>query len=121
MYSEDGIMMLQCWWRDGQIHREGDGPAEIRYRNGIIESECRYRDRRLHREGDGDGPAQIWYYESGTIMSRHWYRDGLYHRKGDRPAQVDYSESDTMMSQSYYRHGRRHREGGLTGLYKRFL
>ena len=62
-----------------------------------------YHEDRLHRERDG--PAEIRYYVSGTIRLQRWWRDGLYHREGDRPAQIEYSESGAMVSQSYYRYG----------------
>ena len=79
VYTDDGIMESQCWYRDGRQHRDVDLPALIRYRNGIIESERWYRDDCLHREGDF--PAEIRYHESGKIKSQQYcYRDGQLHK-----------------------------------------
>jgi len=67
------------WYRNGELHRDGDLPAII-YATG---SKAWYRDGKQHR--DGDQPALVGCH--GTQM---WFRDGKLHRDGDLPAVIFY-------------------------------
>ena len=67
----------QCWYKEGNRHREGDQPAEI-CANG---EQWWYKEGKVHREGDQ--PAIIYAY--GT---QYWYKEGNLHRDGDQPARI---------------------------------
>ena len=55
----------QKWYRDGQLHRDGDQPAVV-YVSG---TQYWYRDGRRHR--DGNRPAVV-----GTSGSQEWWVNG---------------------------------------------
>ena len=59
----------------GQLHRENDQPALIRYgADGIIFIEAWYLNGQLHRENDQ--PAEIQYYKNGEIEYEAWFLNG---------------------------------------------
>jgi hypothetical protein len=87
----------QCWYRDGERHRDKDMPAVIHV-NGTREW---WRNGKRHR--DGDMPAVI--YANGT---RKWWRDGKRHRDGDLPAAI-YIDG----TREWWQDGWRHRDGDL--------
>jgi len=93
----DWLCGTQKWYRDGELHRDGDLPAEI-WANG---TQKWYRDGELHR--DGDLPAEIW-----ANGSQRWYREGVMHRDGDLPA-VTWVDG----TQLWYKEGRLHRDRDL--------
>ena len=65
------------WYKEGNIHRDGDQPAIIRA-NGDQEW---YKEGTRHR--DGDQPAII--RADGT---QGWHKEGKRHREGDQPARI---------------------------------
>ena len=90
---------LEMWYRNGVMHRDGDLPAKICYReHGTASSETRLRDDNVHRE---DGPARKWYYENGTLVYEAWYRNGELHRDGDLRAVTMYHEDGTLTYETY--------------------
>lgn len=103
---------------EGEIHRSGDKPAVIRfretsevYRNGELITDydeltmfvsCEleyYVNGQLHREGDK--PAIIWY-----DGSKEYYMNGKLHREGDKPAVIG-----SKGYKEYWMNGERHRDG----------
>jgi hypothetical protein len=80
------------WYKNGDIHRDGDKPAVI----GDKEQHW-YKEGLLHRSDDK--PAVIDGYYRG------WFRNGLRHRTGDKPAVIDRN----MVL--YYENGNFHRTG----------
>jgi len=62
----------------------------------------------IHRE---DGPALIWYYNTGSIAYEVWYINGVWHRE-DGPASIDYNEDGSIQYEGWYINGVRHREDG---------
>lgn len=91
--DEDGD---ESWYKDGQLHRDGDLPAAI-YSDGYREW---YQHGKLHR--DGDLPAVVL-----PGVEEAWYRNGSRHRDGDRPAVVTPGGY-----KAWYRNGVLHRIGG---------
>ena len=53
---------------------------------------------KFHRE---DGPANIYYYESGNIRSEYYCINGKQHRE-DGPAVIFYYENGNIRSEYYY-------------------
>jgi hypothetical protein len=84
----------KAWYKDGELHREGDKPALIEL---DIEITSYYINGKLHR--DGDNPA----VESNCFS--HWYKDGELHRDNDLPAVVDEFQYEWWVN------GKRHRDG----------
>ena len=70
-------------WRNekGEIHRENDLPAFIRYyRNGNSKQKIWYQNGKRHRIG---GPATIWYNEDGSCFIECWYLNGNMYTEED--------------------------------------
>ena len=86
--------------RSGLLHRDGDLPAQILYReNGSTYLQGWYQNGRLHR--DGDLPAQIENHVDGSIFYQDWYQNGQLHRDSDLPAQILYRENGSIYSQGW--------------------
>jgi len=83
----------QCWYKEGNLHRDEDQPARI-FSNGNQEW---HKEGKLHREGDQ--PALIC-----TCGHQEWYKEGKLHREGDRPAIID-----TIGCQAWYKEGKRYK------------
>jgi hypothetical protein len=134
--QEDGVTTAvnekgdKIWYKNGQIHRDGDLPA-IEYANGDREwykNGQRYRDdenlpafigagdfemewfKNGLRHRDGDLPAWITWMGTGNkrrVSSKAWYKNGQLHRDGDLPAQ----DGDSGDYKAWYKHGKLHRDG----------
>ena len=85
----DGV---QCWYQNGQLHRDNDLPAII-YANG---EKVWYQNDQIHR--DNDLPAVI--YVDG---SQFWCQNGQLHRDNDLPAIIHIDGR-----QSWYKNGLRY-------------
>jgi hypothetical protein len=83
----DGTLIIQKWYKNGELHRDNDMPAVIDYRHRVEY----YRNGRLHR--DGDNPA---YIDNGEVF---YYKDGILHRDNDEPAVISRDE------RGYYKNG----------------
>ena len=79
----------QVWYKEGNLHREGDQPAVI----CATGYQAWYKEGKIHREGDQ--PARIW-----VNGARSWYKKGMRHREGDQPA-IIYADG----SQAWYKEG----------------
>ena len=78
------------WYKNGQLHRDGDEPAVI----SAYGSKYWYKNRQFHR--DGDEPAII--YANG---SKFWYKNGERHREGDKPAVIHENGSKRWNKKKY--------------------
>ncbi len=87
----------QYWYKEGQLHRDGDLPAII-YTMGT-QVWCKHD--KLHR--DGDQPAII--HADGAKV---WCKHDKYHRDGDLPAVIHADGA-----QAWYKHDKCHRDGDL--------
>jgi hypothetical protein len=87
----------QWWFKEGQLHRDGDLPACI-LANGDQEW---YKEGKCHR--DGDLPA---YIEADG--DQEWCKEGKCHRDGDLPAYIG-----SNGHQEWYKEGKCHRDGDL--------
>jgi antitoxin component YwqK of YwqJK toxin-antitoxin module len=95
---------------NGQLHREGDRPAQIEYyKNGNKEYETWAVNNEIHREGDK--PAQIEYYENGNKYHEKWLINGQHHREGDKPAQIKYYKNGNKECESWSVNDELHRDG----------
>lgn len=65
------------WYKNGQLHRDGDQPSKIDANGG----QYWYKNGLRHR--DGDQPAMVC-----SNGDQCWYKNGLLHRDGDLPAIV---------------------------------
>ena len=80
------------WFKRGKEHRrtadpEGKLPTLIKptpnteikysyYKDGSsVQYESYYKNGKLHR--DEDKPAEVVYYEDGSVYSKNYYKDGL--------------------------------------------
>jgi len=98
--QKSGSIARECYYINGQRHRE-DGPAIIWYRReGFIEGGYYYRNGQLHRE---DGPAEIWYREDGSVEREYYYKNDRPHRE-DGPAKIRYN-SNNEPNEAYYLNG----------------
>jgi ribosomal protein L25 (general stress protein Ctc) len=94
----------QKWYKNGQLHRDGDLPAVVSRDGGTYHW---YKNGQPHR--DGDLPAVV--YSDGT---HQWYKNGQLHRDGDLPAVV-YSDG----THQWYKNGQLHRDGDLPAMIDR--
>lgn len=111
----------KSWWKNGQPHRDGDGPAII-YNNGGQEW---WKNGKLHRQDDqpaidcqdlkvwavngrigrnNDEPSIIVNYQGR--VSKFWVSNNLFHRLGELPA-VD-ALNGTW--QEWWQYGKLHRQ-----------
>lgn len=103
-HLETGKKASILYHREGQLHREGDQPAETHYwEDGGIQNQAWYKNGKLHR--DGGLPAEIDYWEDGTLMSQDWYQNGKPHRDHGLPAKVTYNEAGKIERQRFYENG----------------
>ena len=96
--SNEDANGTQCWYKNGEAHRDDDRPAVIEADG----SQAWYQNGQLHR--DGDRPAFVG--ADGRYQA--WYQNGRRHRDGDQPAEI----GGTGM-RAWYQNGRRHRDGDL--------
>jgi hypothetical protein len=73
-YSFDNLVSIQCWAKNGSIHRDKDLPAKIYYKNGKAIEKVWYKKGVKHR--NGDKPAQIAYDENGKMLYEKYYKNG---------------------------------------------
>ena len=103
--NPDGTV-VERWYKDGVLHREG-GPAYVeRRRDGTAVIEWWYRNNKLHREG---GPAWVRHHTDGTVIEQ-WYRNGKLYRDGG-PSWVERHPNGTV-TEEWYRNDKLHREDG---------
>lgn len=64
--NDDDDLLLQTWYKEGYLHREGDLPAEIGYNeNGQISSQEWYINGNRHRD------AECLFYTKLDCLSVH--------------------------------------------------
>lgn len=96
----DGSVKAEIFRLNGDLHREGDLPAIIKYRpDGTVKKEEFFKKDRRHR--DGDQPAVIQYRTDGSLESEQFYHQGTMYRKGDQGAFVQHRVSETMQSSDF--------------------
>jgi hypothetical protein len=98
---------IKEWYKDNELHRDGDEPARIEYRDNnkeIIISKIWYKNGKKHR--DNDLPAEIKYdMEGSVITSESWYQNDKLHRAIENgPAYVQYKENKIMKEFYYLNH-----------------
>jgi hypothetical protein len=63
------------FYKEGQLHREGDRPAWVSYRaDGSVEWEEFWKKDLLHREGDR--PAVVRYRADGSVEWESFWKEG---------------------------------------------
>lgn len=96
---------LSVWYKNGNIHRDGDLPAYIGHSaigNEYIKQW--YQNDCVHR--DGDKPAIIQYDIEGNIISEEWYQNDKPHRSVEKgPAYIEYNNNKTIKKEKYYLDG----------------
>jgi len=81
----------------------------IYYYNGKLKQIIYRLNNKRHRE---DGPAVIWYDDTGNIIEEErYYKNGINHRE-DGPAVIWYNKDGTIEREYYYLNGKYHREDG---------
>jgi len=74
-HRADGSVYQERFYKEDQLHREGDRPAWVWYRSdGSVEREWFYKEGQLHREGDR--PAWVWYRSDGSLYSEWFWKEG---------------------------------------------
>jgi antitoxin component YwqK of YwqJK toxin-antitoxin module len=100
----DGSVESESFYKEGELHREGDQPARIWYRaDGSVSIESFYKEGELHREGDQ--PAWISYRYDGSVSIEWFYKEGQLHREGDRPARIEYRADSSVETERFYKEG----------------
>ena len=72
-----------------------------------------YLDGYLHRK---DGPAEIRFYDNGSIFIEYYYVNGLQHRD-DGPAEIWYSKDKTVYLEAYKLYDKLHRKDGCAVIF----
>jgi len=90
--DEEGHRLV--WYKDGDIHRDGDLPAVI-----DIDRQEWYKDGKRHREGDK--PAWI------SRDTHQWFENDELHRLGDKPCYIGFTAGyyQWKVNGSFYREG----------------
>jgi hypothetical protein len=108
------------WYKDGQLHRDGDKPAWIDADGTLVW----YKNGQIHRDGDKpaliDASGALWWFKNGVphrdgdlpawISANgdlEWCKNGLRHRDGDKPAGIN--ATGTLR---WFKNGLRHRITG---------
>ena len=90
----------QCWYKNGELHRDNDLPAII------TPNEKKYWYKNGLRHRDNDLPAVILQDEF-----QFWYKNGELHRDNDLPA-IIYTDG----TQKWFQNGERHRDNNLPAI-----
>lgn len=103
----------ESWYKNGQLHREGDNPAFIRYSNNYVDLptlEMYYKNGVITRDKK---PAKIDYNfrNCELIKNEYYYKDGQYHRGNDLPAVITRDDNGNIIKQEWYKNGLKHRDG----------
>jgi len=106
--SVNGKVAIECYYNNGQKHRE-NGPAVIIYNNdgGVNISHYYLRGVR-HRE---DGPAIIVQNKQGRITREVYMTKGRRQRAGG-PAVINYDKNGNVLREEYRKNEMLHREDG---------
>ena len=105
----DGSKSYYWYNKKGQLHRENDLPAVIRYtRDGSVSEKAWFINGKYHRIGD---PARIDYITYGSIGGKYWFQNGKRHNL-DGPAFMFYYKNKNIGETIWFQNGKRHRIGG---------
>jgi len=102
-YRGDGSLSGEEYYKDGELHRDGDKPAYIDYYGSGSVYHKYYKDGEMYR--DGDKPPVVKYNKYGNVTHEGWYKDGALHRDGDKPAVVAYNEDGSIKAEEYFKNG----------------
>lgn len=91
-------------YNNGNLHREGDKPASVMYKDGKIVSAKWVKNGYAHREDDK--PAEIKYDTDGNVTEQTSYRYGIEHSSGNTPSHIEYHGS--VASKRYKKYGLLH-------------
>lgn len=78
--------------------------------NGKIQSIRYYKNGNLHREGDL--PAYVTYHLNGKLKSEMWNINGGEHREGDKPCIIGYNNDGIKDHEVYRTDNKMMRNGG---------
>jgi len=133
--DEDGEVILEEWYLEGQVCRKDGGPSIVEYCEGDKVEETWCIGKIKHRENGpavirtdpdtdevtreewyindalhrNDGPAEI-IREKGVITSEAWWEDAHPHKEG-APALIHRdSNTGAVTNESWFRLGKLHRE-----------
>lgn len=108
------INVVEEYWLNGYLHRDGDRPAVIRreyspeLNNVLTVKEEYYKHGNLHRV---NGPAQIHYDQNGIKHCESYFIENKKHRV-DGPAYITRWSDGTLKHVEYYENNRLHRLNG---------
>ena len=111
--NKNSLLKTRYMNMNGQLHREGDKPAYIKYdytdNNEVyVCVEYWYENGKKHR--DGDKPAHIEYYNMNVKHQELWYQNDKIHRDGDMPAHIFYDDNGLKSQEYWYQHDKIHRD-----------
>ena len=101
-YYYNGDLWSERHYKNGELHRDDDKPAFIKYDNtdpDLVRSEEYHKNGKLHRSGK---PASIEYAFTGGLIQEEYFENGVYHRSGEEPTMVEY-DSGVVRAHSYLR------------------
>lgn len=97
-YYDDGTLLSELYYKDGELHRENDLPSIIYYSNGKPTREYWHKHGQLHR--DNDMPANILYDTYPALRQLTYYINGRLHST-THPAIINYAPNGKIKSQCY--------------------
>ena len=105
----DSGMIVQIYYKNGNVHRDDNKPAIIATKAGSLVYKHYFKDGKLHRE---DGPAVSKYNENGNVIEEQYRNNGDLHREGG-PAVI---KRNKIIEEYYYQNGKVHRLDGPAAL-----
>ena len=118
-YTASGKLRRQEYYSHGKRHRT-NGPAVINWQDGKVSEEIYYTKGVKYRSPNGTSqPSRITYDLYGKIENVEYRNDiGALH-KTDGPANIGYYDNGTIRCEEYYVNGNLHRLDGPTSIYYR--
>lgn len=103
-YNVSNKIIEEMWMHHGNLHRDNDEPAHIRYYDSPttpLQKQCWYTHQKHNRE---TGPASIEYYPNGQISYEKWKINNIKHRH-DYPAITRYTDNGTIIETHWIQNG----------------
>ena len=114
----NGNASIKTYKKNGVLHRDGDEPSRIIYRDAYDEDTLKrvdyYKNGMRHR--DGDKPQTIEYDKYGDVRTEQYMTNDQMHRDGDKPAYIYYYDNGDIRTEVYKKNGEYHRDGNKPAL-----
>jgi antitoxin component YwqK of YwqJK toxin-antitoxin module len=109
----NGNASIKTYKKNGVLHRDGDEPARIVYRDAYDVDTLKKVE--YHKSGmrhrDGDKPQSITYDKYGDVEIEQYLVNDQMHRDGDKPAYIYYYDNGDIRTEVYIKNDDYHRDG----------